>query len=73
MNAIRLAAVCAIVKTVLIFFIIDIEEELRQKVHDEQLSSVFENNDEDPEGQAPRGQATKLQINKMASIAIIIQ
>ena len=54
MNAIRLAAVCAIVETVLIFFIIDIEEELRQKVHDEQLSSIFENNDEDPEGR-PRG------------------
>lgn len=58
-NAIQLAAVCAIFETVLIFYVSDIgedpkdsgieEAELRQKFHEEYLWSIFENNDEDPE------------------------
>ena len=57
MNAIKLAAVYAIIETVLIFYVSDIKEdpkdsgleeaELRLKFHDEYLSSIFENNDED--------------------------
>ena len=44
MNAIKLGAVFAIIETVSISHVSDIEEELRQKFHDEYLS-IFENND----------------------------
>ena len=44
MNATKLATVCTIIETGLMFFVSDIAEELRQKFHDEYLSSVLENN-----------------------------
>ena len=56
-DAIKLAAICEITETILIFYLSDREEdpkdpglekaELRQKFHDEYLSLIFENNDED--------------------------
>ena len=57
MNAIKSAAVSAIIKTALIFYLSDIEAEpkdsdleeaeLHRKFHDEYLASIFENNDAD--------------------------
>ena len=47
MNLIKLAAVCAIIETALIFYVSHIEKEPRQRFHDEYLSLIFENKDED--------------------------
>ena len=44
MNLIKLAAVCAIIETALIFYVSHIP---RQRFHDEYLSLIFENKDED--------------------------
>ena len=44
MNVIKLAAVCAIIETALIFNVSHIP---RQRFHDEYLSLIFENKDED--------------------------
>ena len=43
-NVIKLAAVCAIIETALILYVSDIP---RQRFHDEYLSLIFENKDED--------------------------
>ena len=44
MNVIKLAAVCAIIEIALIFYVSHIP---RQRFHDEYLSLIFENKDED--------------------------
>ena len=55
-NTTKLVAVCAIIETVLIFYLSEafgqtverhIDEELRQKFHKEYLSLIFENSDAD--------------------------
>ena len=44
MNVIKLAAVCAIIETAFIFYVSHIPP---QRFHDEYLSLIFENKDED--------------------------
>ena len=49
MNVIKLAAVCALIETTLIFYLRDIATELRQKFHDKYSSLIFDDNGEDLE------------------------
>ena len=52
-NVVKLAAVCAIIETTLIFYLRDIATELRQKFHDKYLSLIFNDNGEDLEDSSP--------------------
>ena len=50
---IKLEAVCAIIETTLIFYLIDIVTGLRQKFHDRYSSLIFFDNGEDLEDSSP--------------------